>query len=145
MRRLYILFILPLLLSACDLDREPYGISDYWNTEADVMMGLDAAYEPLYFEDGFGRGLWWLDTASDDMTMNRNFTEITSLTNFTADGAVNASGNLYDNWQFMYRIIRRCNDVMKYAEQGHCSWRGKFPLCVQLFLLGKEIWRTSFL
>lgn len=116
MRKLYILFILPLLLSACDLDREPYGISDYWNTEADVMMGLDAAYEPLYFEDGFGRGLWWLDTASDDMTMNRNFTEITSLTNFTADGAVNASGNLFDNWQFMYRIIRRCNDVMKYAE-----------------------------
>lgn len=115
MRKLYILFILPLLLSACDLDREPYGISNYWNTEEDVKMGLDAAYEPFYYEEGFGRGQWWLGPASDDMVTNRGINEIISMTNFTADGAVNASANLYDNWQLMYRVIRRSNDVMKYA------------------------------
>lgn len=101
--------------TACDLDREPYGISNYWNTQEDVQMALDAAYEPLYQEDGFGRGQWWQGPASDDMVTNRSINEIIALTNFTADGMVNTSSNIYDNWQFMYRVIRRCNDVMKHA------------------------------
>ena len=114
MKKLYILFTFSLLLTACDLDREPYGISDYWNTEEDVMMGLNAAYAPLYEEEGFGRGQFWLGSASDDMVTNRPIAEVVSMTNF--ETTINASGNVYDNWQLMYRVIRRCNDVFKYAD-----------------------------
>lgn len=115
MKKLYICLLSAVLFTACDLDREPYGISNYWNTQEDVQMALDAAYEPLYYEEGFGRGQWWLGPASDDMVTNRSVNEIISMTNFTADGMVNASSNVYDNWQLMYRVIRRCNDVMKHA------------------------------
>lgn len=115
MKKLYICLLSAVLFTACDLDREPYGISNYWNTQEDVQMALDAAYEPLYYEEGFGRGQWWLGPASDDMVTNRSVNEIISMTNFTADGMVNTSSNVYDNWQLMYRVIRRCNDVMKHA------------------------------
>lgn len=115
MKKYYIYLLSVVLFAACDLDREPNGISNFWNTQDDVQMGLDAAYEPFYYEEGFGRGQWWLGPASDDMVTNRGVNEIVSMTNFTADGLVNASSNVYENWQLMYRVIRRCNDVMKYA------------------------------
>lgn len=115
MKKIYLCLLMVATFTACDLDREPYGISNYWNTQEDVQMALDAAYEPLYQEDGFGRGQWWQGPASDDMVTNRSINEIISMTNFTADGMVNTSSNIYDNWQFMYRVIRRCNDVMKHA------------------------------
>lgn len=106
-----ILFFLPVLLFAsCDLDREPYGISNFWNTEADVWLGLNAAYEPFYNEEGFGRGHWWTGPASDDMVINRNKSDDDKLTKFTATS--NASGGQFSNWRLMYRTIRRANDVM---------------------------------
>lgn len=123
MRKLYILFTFSLLLSACDLDREPYGVSDYWNTEEDVMMGLNAAYAPLYEEEGFGRGQFWLGGASDDMLTNRPIAEVISVTNF--ETMVNASGNVYNNWQLMYEVIRRCNDVMKHTELVNMTAKNK--------------------
>ncbi len=106
-----LLFIIPLfLLASCDLDREPFGISNFWNTEADVWLGLNAAYEPFYNEEGFGRGHFWAGPASDDMVINRNKNDDDQLTKFIATS--NASGGQFSNWQLMYRTIRRANDVM---------------------------------
>lgn len=106
-----LLFILPLfILASCDLDREPFGISNFWNTEADAWLGLNAAYEPFYNEEGFGRGHFWAGPASDDMVINRNKNDDDQLTKFIATS--NASGGQFSNWQLMYRTIRRANDVM---------------------------------
>lgn len=116
MRYLYVCLLLGLTLTSCNLDRAPFGISNYWNTEEDVQMALDAAYEPFYYEEGFGRGQWWLGgVASDDMVTNRSINEVISMTNFTADGMVNTSSNVYENWELMYRTIRRCNDVLAHV------------------------------
>lgn len=109
-----ILFILPLFLFAsCDLDREPFGVSNFWNNESDVWLGLNAAYEPFYNEEGFGRGHFWTGPASDDMVINRNKNDDDQLTKFIATS--NASGGQFSNWQLMYRTIRRANDVMANA------------------------------
>ena len=106
-----ILFIIPLfLLASCDLDREPFGVSNFWNNEADAWLGLNAAYEPFYNEEGFGRGHFWAGPASDDMVINRNKNDDDQLTKFIATS--NASGGQFSNWQLMYRTIRRANDVM---------------------------------
>ncbi|PXV65036.1 putative outer membrane starch-binding protein [Dysgonomonas alginatilytica] len=107
-----LLFILPLfMLASCDLDREPFGISNFWNTEADVWLGLNAAYEPFYNEEGFGRGHFWAGgPSSDDMVINRDKNDDDQLTKFIATS--NASGGQFSNWQLMYRTIRRANDVM---------------------------------
>lgn len=108
-----LLFIPVLLLASCDLDREPYGISNFWNTEADVKIALNAVYEPFYHEEGFGRGHWWAGPASDDMVINRNKNDDDQLTKFKATS--NTSGGQFDNWKLMYRVIRRANDVIAHA------------------------------
>lgn len=109
----YILLIPMLLLASCDLDKEPYGISNFWNTEADVWLGLNACYDPYYYEEGFGRGQFWVGPASDDMIINKNNPTVDQLTKFTTP--TNSNNVFYKNWQLLYRSIKRANDVMANA------------------------------
>lgn len=115
MKLLYksIFLIAVILFSSCDLDKEPTGISNYWNTLEDAQLGLDAAYAPLYAEEGYGRGHWWCGPASDDMVINRTREPDEAQTEFTASGATNNSSGQYSNWKLMYQVIRRSNDVMR--------------------------------
>lgn len=106
-----LLFILPLLAtSSCSLDKEPYGLAGLWSAEGSAQKGLDAAYQPFYEEEGYGRGQWWAGPLSDDMQVNRNKPEIIRLAKFT--DRTNTSGGMYDNWVVMYKVIRRANDVL---------------------------------
>lgn len=106
-----LLFLLPLLAtSSCSLDKEPYGLAGLWATEGNAQKGLDAAYQPFYEEEGYGRGQWWAGPLSDDMVVNRDKPEIVRLARFT--DKTNTSGGMYDNWQVMYKVIRRANDVL---------------------------------
>jgi len=121
-----LLFILPLVLSfsACDLDKEPYGISNFWNTEADVQLAINSAYAPFYEEEGYGRGHWWAGPASDDMVINRsNKGDDEAMTEFKS--TTNASSGQFSNWQLMYKVIRRTNDVMKYAPEIEMSEKSR--------------------
>lgn len=114
-----LLCLIPLLISfsACDLDKEPYGLTSFWNSEGDAWAGLAAAYQPFYEENGFGRGHWWTGPLSDDMIYNRDRANEDPLVNFPVDKynvlTTNNSGGLRDFWVYMYRVIRRSNDVMK--------------------------------
>lgn len=106
-----LLFLLPLLATtSCSLDKEPYGLAGLWATEGNAQKGLDAAYQPFYEEEGYGRGQWWAGPLSDDMVVNRNKPEIIRLATFT--DRTNTSGGMFDNWTLMYKVIRRSNDVL---------------------------------
>lgn len=118
-----LLFIPFIFITSCDLDREPYGLSNFWNTEADAQLGLDAAYAPFYEEEGFGRGHWWVGAASDDMVINRSKGDDEALTEFRT--TTNASSGQFSNWKIMYKVIRRSNDVMKYAPNIEMSDKNK--------------------
>lgn len=109
--KLYKLLFLVPLFASCELDKEPYGLADLWATEGNAQKGLDAAYQPFYEEEGFGRGHWWAGPLSDDMVVNRDKPEIIRLATFTDRS--NTSGGMADNWKYMYRVIRRSNDVLK--------------------------------
>lgn len=101
-------------LSSCDLDKAPYGTSNFWTTSGDVQMALDGAYEPLYGEEGFGRGQFWAGIASDDMIVNRKKTDDENITEFRT--STNASSGQYDNWDLMFTSIRRANDVLAHLD-----------------------------
>lgn len=109
----YNLLILSLVLvfASCDLEREPYGIANFWKTETDAQLGLNAAYAPLYEEEGYGEGHFWAGGASDDMITYPNEGTANAVCEFRS--ATNDSWGMYDNWQFMYRTIRRASDVIK--------------------------------
>ncbi|MDO5571362.1 MAG: RagB/SusD family nutrient uptake outer membrane protein [Bacteroidales bacterium] len=110
-----ILVTITLFLSlclGCSLETEPSGISSFWNNEEDAKLGIDAAYAPFYEEEGFGRGHLWAGPASDDMVVNRQTTEIINLTSFI-NSSTNTGDGFYENWQIIYKIIRRANDVLR--------------------------------
>lgn len=103
------------LLSSCNLDKfSPYGNASFWTSEEEVRLGLIAAYTPLYEEEGYGRGHWWADV-SDDMNVNRDKPVEIALSMFPDAGTSNTSGGHLDNWELMYKVIRRANDVMRYT------------------------------
>lgn len=112
-----IIFILGsiLLLSSCDLDKSPYGNSTFWTSEKEIWLGLNAAYQPFYEEEGYGRGHWWCGLASDDMTVGKRTSKTydTNITEFKTE--TNASEGQLENWQIMYQVIRRANDVLRYT------------------------------
>lgn len=116
MKKIYILTILSaFLITSCDLDREPEGIPSFWDTEKGIRSGLIAAYEPFYEEEGYGRGHFWAQPASDDMVINRSKPDDSKLTEFDPTNDINSSGGQYSNYRLMYTVIRRANDVLKYA------------------------------
>lgn len=104
-----------LVLSSCDLDKSPYGNSTFWSSKEEIKLGLDGAYEPFYHEEGYGRGHWWAGPASDDMTINRDKPADAAITEFTIAGNTNSSSGQAQNWQLMYEVIRRSNDVMRHT------------------------------
>ena len=107
---LYLSLLIP-MMSACSLDKEPYGLAGLWESEGNAQKGLDAAYQPLYEEEGYGEGHWWAGPLSDDMMMNQDESEIYRLSTFSTP--TNTFWAMKDNWQVMYRIIRRASDVVK--------------------------------
>jgi hypothetical protein len=98
----YLSCFLPLIAS-CSLDREPYGLAGLWESEGNAQKGLDAAYQPFYEEEGYGRGQWWAGPLSDDMRVNRDKPEIERMARFNE--VSNTSGGMRDNWVIMYTLI----------------------------------------
>ncbi len=110
----YIYFIsLTIFLTSCGdnfLEKEPFGLSTFWNTSEDAELGVNAAYEPYLYEEMYGRGIFWLSTASNDFVVNKNKTDVINLTSFLTNS--NQAGYCSSYWSDFYKIIRRCNDVI---------------------------------
>ena len=114
MMKIYKFLILLFIVSSCDLEREPYGASGSYKTQADIQLALNAVYEPYYEEEGFGEGWLFFSAASDDMIVRSSGEDETkAVMNFTTP--TNNSWTNSDNWKHFYRSIRRANDVLKYT------------------------------
>lgn len=136
--RIIILLFITLVASSCNedfLDKSPYGLGTFWNTAEDAELGINAAYEPLYFEESYGRGHFWLSTAGDDFIVNKNKTAVINMTNFTTN--VNVAGYAKSYWSDFYKIIRRCNDVLKNVPEIEMNQQRKDRILGEAnFLLG---------
>lgn len=114
MMKIYKFLVLLFIVASCDLEREPYGIAGSFKTEADIQLALNAVYDPYYEEEGFGEGWLFFSAASDDMIVRATGEDETkAVMNFATP--TNTSWTNADNWQKMYRSIRRANDVIKYT------------------------------
>lgn len=112
--KIYKFLVLLFIVTSCDLEREPYGIAGSFKTEADIQLALNAVYDPYYEEEGFGEGWLFFSAASDDMIVRSSGEDETkAVMNFATP--TNNSWTNADNWKFMYRSIRRANDVIKYT------------------------------
>ncbi len=70
--------VLLLSMSACNedwVDTKPNGqptTAYFWNSDDDVIKALAGMYVPLRYESTWGRNLFWVQNASDDLIVGRS-------------------------------------------------------------------------
>ncbi|WP_292008594.1 RagB/SusD family nutrient uptake outer membrane protein [Chryseobacterium sp.] len=111
-----ILISLSLILVSCtnELDVQQEGTpteASFWKTENDLITGANAMYKPLFEAEFYGRGLFWLINASDDMVTGRARSEADNAKNFNSSYI--AAGDLETQWNRRYTVIGVANRVIR--------------------------------
>ncbi|OUJ74840.1 RagB/SusD family nutrient uptake outer membrane protein [Hymenobacter crusticola] len=94
-------------------DLEPQGTitnANFWKSDADALAASNGLYTYMKDDDMFGRGFFWLINASDDMVTGRVRATAANVRNFTATGNEGDTNKMYG---YSYRVIRRCNEILK--------------------------------
>ena len=105
-------------ISGCKkfITKEPVGQypeSEFYTTQAQALLAINAAYEPLAFTTSNNNRLWVFgDVASDDAAKGGNPGDQADI-GFIDDFNVNSTnGNLASMWALLYDGITRCNLVL---------------------------------
>lgn len=101
------------LLSGCNdfLEHTPYGTTEHWKTETDVLRSLNAFHEFTYVEGVTGRGLMWFENCSDNLVTGRPQAEAAQIKNFqmSADNGRDAKVN----WGEMAKLNAKANEILR--------------------------------
>ncbi|WP_159470538.1 RagB/SusD family nutrient uptake outer membrane protein [Dyadobacter sp. 3J3] len=106
---------LVLSLSACDeswVDTKPNGESTtayFWDSEDDVIKGIAAIYVPMKNESTWGRDLFWVQNASDDLIVGRSKADGENIKNFIPSGN---EGYLTGGWNDLYSMMNKANQAI---------------------------------
>ncbi|ETZ24334.1 RagB/SusD family nutrient uptake outer membrane protein [Pedobacter sp. V48] len=113
----YILTALMLLsLGACKkswVDNKPTGepsTAFFWRTDAELVKGVAALYVPMRYESTWGRDLFWVQNASDDLIVGRTKADGENIKNFIPSGR---EGYLTGGWNDLYWMLSKANDAIK--------------------------------
>jgi starch-binding outer membrane protein, SusD/RagB family len=118
LRILYKLSLVAVLASAtgCDenwVDTKPTGAPTtafFWKSEDDVKKAVTALYVPMRYESTWGRNLFWMQNASDDLVTGRVRAESDNIKNFNVTGR---EGGMTGGWNDVYWMINKANQVIE--------------------------------
>ena len=113
----YILFGAILTLFSCTgiLDKEPIGILDagsFFKTENDAIQAINAAYEPLMFNNSNNNFYWGFGELTSDEAVtggNGSRAGLIELDFFTYNSR---TAEFNDFWKLQYKGITQCNTVL---------------------------------
>jgi len=116
----HILALIPLLLtiSSCQkswVDTKPNGsptTAYFWQSDEDLNKAAAAIYQPMKNEATWGRDLFWVQNASDDLIVGRVKADGENIKNFIPTGR---EGYLTGGWNDLYFIINKANQVIENA------------------------------
>lgn len=114
-------YILPLLaltlsISSCNeewVDTKPNGeptTAFFWKSEDDVNKAVAAMYVPFRYESTWGRNLFWMQNASDDLVTGRVRAESDNIKNFNITGR---ESGISDGWNDIYWMMNKANQVIE--------------------------------
>ena len=86
---------------------------DFWNEKADVYSVVTGCYAGLQDNDVVSRMMIWGEFRSDNVTVGTNISGDGNLENILKENL--RSSNSYTTWDPLYKVINRCNTVIKYA------------------------------
>lgn len=102
--------------SGCDeswVDTKPNGAPTtafFWKSEDDVKKAVTAMYVPMRYESTWGRNLFWMQNASDDLVTGRVRAESDNIKNFNVTGR---EGGMTGGWNDVYWMINKANQVIE--------------------------------
>jgi hypothetical protein len=114
-RSLYICFLLLLVFCSCKkswVDTKPNGTAStayLWDGEKDVTQGVAALYVPMAYESTWGRDLFWMQNASDDLIVGRSKANAENIKNFVCTGN---EGYMTQGWTDLYWMLNKANEAV---------------------------------
>ncbi len=115
MKKIYFFLFSILLLTSCGedwVDTKPYGLPTtayFWQSEEDVNKAVAAMYTPMRYESTWGRDLFWMQVASDDLIVGRVKAAAENIKNFIPDGR---EGYMTSAWNDLYWMMEKANQVL---------------------------------
>ncbi|HVI45289.1 MAG TPA: RagB/SusD family nutrient uptake outer membrane protein [Chitinophaga sp.] len=101
--------------SACTdkwVDTNPYGApttAHFWQSNQDVQKATTAMYVTMRNESTWGRDLYWIQDASDDLVVGRVKADGENIKNFIPSGR---EGYLTGGWNDLYFMLNKANQVL---------------------------------
>lgn len=90
-----------------------YPESDFYQTQAQAVLAINAAYQPLAFTTANNNRLWVFgDVASDDAAKGGNPGDQADIEFIDQFNINSTNGNLASMWSLLYDGITRCNLVL---------------------------------
>ncbi len=117
-----ILFVFIFQLIACEgiLDKEPIAILDagsFFQTEADAVQAVNAAYSPLLFNNGNNNFYWAFAEVTGDAAIPGGDGSRPGIVEMEAFTYTPRTEELNDFWKLQYKGVTQCNLVLDNIEK----------------------------
>lgn len=109
---LFLLIATGTLFVSCSknwVDTKPNGSPStayLWDGPSSVSKGINALYEQFRKEETWGRDLFWMQLASDDLIVGRSKATAENIKNFLCTGS---EGYITSAWQLLYWMVNKAN------------------------------------
>ena len=91
-----------------------YPESEFYQTQAQAILAINAAYQPLAFTNSNNNRLWVFgDVASDDAVKGGIAGDQADIELIDQFNITPINGNLESMWGLLYEGITRCNIILK--------------------------------
>ncbi|NML20525.1 RagB/SusD family nutrient uptake outer membrane protein [Pseudoflavitalea sp. G-6-1-2] len=84
----------------------------FWQSDKDLEKAIAAVYVPMAYESTWGRDLFWVQNASDDLVVGRVKADGENIKNFIPTGR---EGYLSEGYNDLYWLINKANQVIEGA------------------------------
>jgi len=108
--------VVALTVSSCSedwVDTKPYGnpsTGTFWQSEKDIEQALNAMYVPMRYESTWGRDLFSMQNASDDVVTGRVKADFDNIKNFIPTGR---EGYMSAGWNDVYWMMNKANQALQ--------------------------------
>ncbi len=115
MKRIYSIVLIALLASSCSkswVDTKPNGTpstANLWDNETNILKGVAGLYTSMKDEATWGRDLFWVQNASDDLIVGRSKADVENIKNFVCTGN---EGYLASGWSDLYSTLTKANEAI---------------------------------
>ncbi|WP_431214637.1 RagB/SusD family nutrient uptake outer membrane protein [Puia sp. P3] len=115
MKRIYSIILLIVVFTSCSknwVDTKPNGnpsTANLWDGTTNVEKGIAGLYVSMAYENTWGRNLFWMQNAGDDLIVGRPKADGENIKNFVCTGH---EGYMSGAWNDLYGTLTKANEAI---------------------------------